>query len=70
MLVSLASSIFSTISKIMDQIKTEQLKQQGKTEQAAEILAKENEILRKQQEILAQNQTKEQTIDKLNDGKF
>lgn len=64
------NGIFSILSGILEYFKKEEIKNDGKNELAKEIAEKEIEINRKQTEILIKDEKREDTIKKLENGKF
>jgi len=69
-ILGLLSGVVQGLLKVFDAIKTQELINQGRTLEQADRAKDEIEINRQQTEILAQNQSKEETIKKLEDGTF
>lgn len=70
LLLGFLSGAVQALLKVFDAIKTQELINQGRTLEQADRAKDEVEINRQQTEILAQNQSKEETIKKLEDGTF
>jgi hypothetical protein len=68
--LGLFSGIVQIFAKVLEQLKTNELINQGKELQQAEIAKEEIETSRQQTEILTKDQTREETIKKLEDGSF
>ena len=69
-ILGLLSGLVSVFSKVMDHLKTQDMINQGKALQQAEIAKDEIEKSREQNEILTQDRTKEDVVKRLNDGTF
>ena len=69
-ILGLLSGLVSIFSKVMEDLKKEELKNQGKIEQQAEIAKDEVEKTREQTEILTQDRTREDVVKRLDDGTF
>jgi uncharacterized membrane-anchored protein YhcB (DUF1043 family) len=69
-ILGLLSGLVSVFSKVMEELKKQDLKNQGKIEQQAEIAKDELEKTREQNEILVQDRTKEDVVKRLEDGTF
>lgn len=69
-ILGLLSGLVSIFSKVMEDLKKQDLKNQGKIEQQAEIAKDELEKSREQNEILVQDRTKEDVVKRLEDGTF
>ena len=69
-ILGLLSGLVSVFSKVMENLRNQELKNQGKIEQQAEIAKDELEKSREQNEILVQDRTKEDVVKRLEDGTF
>jgi hypothetical protein len=69
-ILGLLSGFFSVFSRILEYFKKEEMKNEGKTELAKEILTKDQEVTAKQTEILIKDESREETIRKLENGTF
>lgn len=69
-ILGLLSGLVSIFSKVMEDLKKQDLKNQGKIEQQAEIAKDELEKSREQNEILVQDRTREDVAKRLDDGTF
>lgn len=73
-IISGLSGIIHIISQMLDRAREKELVDQGKqqatTELANKISEKEAEVTKKQTEILMQERTDEETIKKLEEGKY
>lgn len=64
------SGIGQVVTKVLEHIREQQLKAEGEAKAKNEIKAKEAEVAIKQAEIVAQGESREETIKKMEDGKF
>jgi len=69
-ILGLLSGLVSVFSKVMEHLKTQEMINQGKALQQAEIAKDEIDKSREQNEILTQDRTKEDVVKRLNDGTF
>jgi hypothetical protein len=69
-ILGLVSGLVSVFGKVLEHIKTQELIDQGKSLQQAEIAKEEIDKSRAQTEILSQDRTREETIEKLERGDF
>lgn len=69
-LLGFLTGFFNTASRIFDFLKTKQVLDQGRKLEQAEQAKTEVELAREQTEILTRDQTREDTIKKMEDGSF
>lgn len=69
-ILGLLSGLVSIFSKVLEDLKKQDLKNQGKIEQQAEIARDELEKSREQNEILVQDRSREDVVKRLDDGTF
>jgi short-subunit dehydrogenase len=69
-ILGLVSGIVSIITQVLEKIKKDELIRQGREQEQADIAKEEINVTREQTEILTKDQTREETIKKLEDGNF
>lgn len=68
--LGLLNGLVQVFARVLEQLKRDELVNQGKELQQAEIAKDEIEVNRQQTEILTKDQTREETAKKLEDGTF
>jgi short-subunit dehydrogenase len=69
-ILGLVSGIVSIIAQVLEKIKKDELIRQGREQEQADIAKEEINVNRQQTEILTKDQTREETVKKLEDGNF
>jgi len=69
-ILGLVSGIVSIIAQVLEKIKKDELINQGREREQADIAKEEINVNREQTEILTKDQTREETVKKLDDGTF
>ena len=69
-ILGLVSGIIAIVARVLEQMKKDELINQGREREQADIAKEEINVNREQTEILTKDQTREETVKKLDDGTF